>query len=311
MEPCDKCELCTRLCEIVPRMAGTFKALGDLTRLQIIYLLSTDTGGTLGVSGLAARLGISQPAVSQHLKTLKSEGLVESRRAGFYSYYTVNRDRMAEIRQNFDVMYASVMEKCSRDLVRKSTRDRDIRACVIFYSYSGVTRGVAEGIRQASGCDLIEVRTVKEYTAFTAYTTGVLRSRKGSCDPIVPDIIDVSDYDLIFIGSPVWAWKPAPAINAAVRALRGCEGKTAVTFVTCSENPGEALPLLKKALTERGVRVVVEFCLNKQDTENPAAGFGLLERATAAFPSGITEPSPGPGLPGPGSPGHESQKNRT
>ena len=40
-----------------PVLAGTFKALGDLTRLQIIYLLSTDTGGALGVSELAARLG--------------------------------------------------------------------------------------------------------------------------------------------------------------------------------------------------------------------------------------------------------------
>ena len=64
MEPCNRCDTCTKLCEIVPSMAGTFKALGDLTRLQIIYLLATDTSGTLGVSELAIRLGISQPAVS-------------------------------------------------------------------------------------------------------------------------------------------------------------------------------------------------------------------------------------------------------
>jgi DNA-binding transcriptional ArsR family regulator/flavodoxin len=237
-------------------MAGTFKALGDLTRLQIIYLLATDTSETLGVGDLAIRLGISQPAVSQHLKTLKSEGLVESRREGFYIYYTVNCDRMVQFREQFELMYASVMEKCSRELVRKSTRDRILKACVIFYSYTGVTRGIAEGIRNSSGCDLIEVKTRDEYSTFTAYTTGCLRSRKGVCDPIIPEEIDVSQYDLLIIGSPVWAWKPAPAINAAVRALTGCEGKMAVTFVTCSGQPGEALALLNTALTERGVDVM-------------------------------------------------------
>ncbi|MCK9579505.1 MAG: metalloregulator ArsR/SmtB family transcription factor, partial [Methanoregula sp.] len=192
MEPCNKCEKCTKLCEIVPTMAGTFKALGDLTRLQVIFLLASDTSGTLGVGELATRLGISQPAVSQHLKTLKSEGLVDSRREGFYVYYTINRERIVQFREHFELMYACVMENCNRELVRKSTRDRNIKACVIFYSYTGVTRGVADGIRASSGCDLIEVKTQKEYSSFTAYTTGVLRSRKGACDPIVPETIDVS-----------------------------------------------------------------------------------------------------------------------
>ena len=100
MDPCNKCKECTKLCEIVPLMAGTFKALGDLTRLQIIYLLATDTSGALGVGELAVRLGISQPAVSQHLKTLKGEGLVDSRREGFYVYYTINRDRIVQFRNN-------------------------------------------------------------------------------------------------------------------------------------------------------------------------------------------------------------------
>ena len=284
MEPCNKCNVCTRLCEIVPVMAGTFKALGDLTRLQIIYILSTDMSGTLGVSELAARLNISQPAVSQHLKTLKSERLVDSRRDGFYVYYTVNRERMMEFREHFELMYASVMQQCSREMIRKATPGRTVRACVIYYSYSGITRGIAEGIRNASGCDLIEVRTKTPYSSFTAYTTGVLRSRKMACDPIVPGEIDVSQYDLLIIGTPVWAWKPSPAINAAVRALKVCEGKMAVIFSTCSNHPGEALPLLSKALEERGVTVMAEISLNADDTKNPDAGGEILRQIIAANP---------------------------
>ena len=56
MDSGKKSEVCNEFSEIVPEMAGVFKSLGDLTRLQIIYLLATDTTGTLGVSDLAARL---------------------------------------------------------------------------------------------------------------------------------------------------------------------------------------------------------------------------------------------------------------
>jgi len=265
-------------------MAGTFKALGDLSRLQIIYLLATDTSGTLGVSELAVRLGISQPAVSQHLKTLKGEGLVESRREGFYVYYTINRERMVEFREHFELMYASVMKNCNREMIRKATPGRSVRACVIYYSYSGITRGIAEGIRNASGCDILEVRTKTPYSSFTAYTTGVLRSRKMACDPIEPGEIDVSQYDILIIGTPVWAWKPSPAINAAVKALRGCEGKMAVIFTTCSNHPGEALPILSRALEERGVTVMAEISLNAEDTKNPDAGGEILRQIILANP---------------------------
>ena len=284
MEPDETSGVGKDLKRIVPEMAGTFKALGDLTRLQIIYLLSTDTSGTLGVSELAARLGISQPAVSQHLKTLKNEGLVESRREGFYIYYTLNRERMVAFREHFEQMYASVMEKCSREMIRRTTRDRAIRACVIFYSYSGVTRRVAEGIRSASGCDLVEVRTKKPYTWLTLFPTGVMRARRQACDLIEPETIDVSGYDLLIIGTPVWTGKPTPAINAAVKALSGCEGKMAVVFITYLNCPGEALGILGKALADRGVRVMAEISLDEKDTKNPDAGGELLRQIIGAEP---------------------------
>jgi DNA-binding transcriptional ArsR family regulator len=300
MEPCTKCETCTKLCEIVPLMAGKFKALGDLTRLQIIYLLSTEPSGKLGVSELAVRLKITQPAVSQSLKILKTEGLVESRREGFFVYYSISRERIMQFREHFEMMYACVMENCNREMIRKaSPPGRSIRACVIYYSYSGITRAIAEGIRNASGCDLFEVRTLQPYTAFTAYTTGVLRSRKMASDPIEPAEIDVADYDFLIIGTPVWAWKPAPAMNAAVQALRGCEGKMAVVFSTCSNHPGEALPILSKALAARGVEVMAEISLDAEDTKNPDAGGELLRQIIAAYPlrgmdEGTTEKIPSP-----------------
>jgi len=279
----NQCDADDRLCTIVPEMAGVFKALGDLSRLKIIYLLATDTTGTLGVSDLAERLGISQPAVSQHLKTLRGEGIVESRREGLYVYHTINRERMMTLREYFDLMYAGVMNTCDREMIRRTIQGTAMNACVVYYSYTGVTRGVAHQIRNACGCDLVEVKTQKEYSTFTAYTTGVLRSRKGACDPILPEEIDVSPYDLLIIGTPVWAWKPAPAINAAVQALSGCEGKKAVVFVTCCGQPGEALPLLRAALAARGVEVAAEISLTQEEAEIRNGKNDLIGRIVEAY----------------------------
>ncbi|MCB0130311.1 MAG: winged helix-turn-helix transcriptional regulator [Caldilineaceae bacterium] len=66
-----------------------FHALADPSRRAIFESL---THGEAAVKDLTARFDISQPAVSQHLATLKHAGLVESRRAGRCVYYRVEPD---------------------------------------------------------------------------------------------------------------------------------------------------------------------------------------------------------------------------
>ena len=108
-----------------------------------------------------------------------------------------------------------------------------MKTSIIYHSYSGITRGVAEQIQKACGGDLIEVKLKKNYSSLTAYSLGCYRARKEECDPIEPETIDVSASDIIVIGTPVWAFKATPAINAAIAALKGCDGKKAVIFATC------------------------------------------------------------------------------
>jgi multimeric flavodoxin WrbA len=100
-----------------------------------------------------------------------------------------------------------------------------MKTSIIFYSYSGNTRGVAEKVRDACGGDLVEVKPKSDYSSLTAYTIGCYRAVKGMGDPIEPETIDVAADDVIVIGTPVWAGRATPAINAAVAALDGCRGK--------------------------------------------------------------------------------------
>lgn len=63
-----------------------FQALADPSRRAIFEAL---TRGEAAVKELTARFDISQPAVSQHLATLKRAGLVQGRRQGRWVYYRV------------------------------------------------------------------------------------------------------------------------------------------------------------------------------------------------------------------------------
>lgn len=68
------------------------KVLAVETRVKIIELLKTQ--GPLGVKELAKLLGISPPAVSQHLRVLRHAGLVRRERKGYWLPYSLNEETL-------------------------------------------------------------------------------------------------------------------------------------------------------------------------------------------------------------------------
>jgi flavodoxin len=157
-----------------------------------------------------------------------------------------------------------------------------MKTSIIFNSYTGNTRSVAEAVHAACGGELIEVISQEYSSKITAYTLGCYRAMKGMSDPIEPAAIDVSADDIIVIGTPVWAGKATPAINAAVAALTGCTGKKAVIYATCGKNGGESLTILKKALEERGVTVAGEFVFDRNGVKEPAGIDAMISAIRAA-----------------------------
>jgi DNA-binding transcriptional ArsR family regulator len=81
------------------KAAELFKLLSVDKRIEIIELLKKEA---LSVNTLADALGISQSAVSQHLRVLKSSGLVKDERQGYWIYYSLNRDALEKCRQRLN-----------------------------------------------------------------------------------------------------------------------------------------------------------------------------------------------------------------
>jgi ArsR family transcriptional regulator len=75
-------------------LANLLKILGDETRFKIIKTLLIHD---LCVGAMAHRLGISKPAVSQHLQILRKAGLVKGEKRGYWTHYTVERGRLGQV----------------------------------------------------------------------------------------------------------------------------------------------------------------------------------------------------------------------
>ena len=95
----------------IEELATLFKALSDPTRLRLIRLLSENSAGDcaarahecegrgfLCVNALADRLGVTQSAVSQHLRVLRQAGLVSGVRRGAFVHYTLDQEGLERSR---------------------------------------------------------------------------------------------------------------------------------------------------------------------------------------------------------------------
>ena len=85
--------------------AEVFKALSDGNRLRILEMLIS---GELCACRLLEALEITQPTLSHHMKILCRCGLVNSRREGQWSYYSVNPDKLREIIDYFESLKKSM-----------------------------------------------------------------------------------------------------------------------------------------------------------------------------------------------------------
>ena len=80
--------------EVYVALAETFRALADRTRAKIVCLLMRRE---MCVTDLAAVVGVTESAVSQHLRLLRAQGLVRHRRDGQHVFYTLVDEHIEQI----------------------------------------------------------------------------------------------------------------------------------------------------------------------------------------------------------------------
>lgn len=76
---------------------------------------------------------------------------------------------------------------------------------------------------------------------------------------------DVKQYDLICLGTPVWAFGPAPAMWTYLDKVTGINGKKAIIFTTYGSGTGNerCLNLMESVLREKGIAEVNRFSVSQ------------------------------------------------
>jgi Flavodoxins len=124
------------------------------------------------------------------------------------------------------------------------------KTLIVFYSLDGNTRAAAEKLAGELGCDSAEIKTVKPMpkSTFAKLIVGGGQAAFNKLVPIEPLECDPKEYDLIVIGTPVWAGKcSAPVLSF----IENCPVKERIEAVFTSSAGGDndkCVALLKKRI---------------------------------------------------------------
>lgn len=112
-----------------------------------------------------------------------------------------------------------------------------MKKLVAYFSAEGTTKKAAEALAGEIGADLFEIEPAEAYTkADLDWTDSSSRStvemkNKSFRPEIIKKTLDLSEYDTIFVGFPIW-WYVAPTIINTFGESYNFSGKTVVPFAT-------------------------------------------------------------------------------
>lgn len=123
----------------------------------------------------------------------------------------------------------------------------NVKRLVVFYSLSGNTRFIAEEIQKQENADLLELKLDKE-VGFLKFLRLIGRAMSGKKPQLKPYNIDVNKYDVIYIGTPIWASHNAPAINTFLTTNTIKNKKIAIFCCHAGRGNGRAFRNIKGKL---------------------------------------------------------------
>lgn len=143
---------------------------------------------------------------------------------------------------------------------------------IVYFSYTGNTRMIAEKIRERLNCDVLEIKTVIPYSK--DYDTVVNDEQNGEASNHLPEIqdinIDLSKYDEIILGTPVWWYRPVPAIRTFL-TQNDLSGKTIKPYATNAGWLGRTFKEIEKLCpnsnVEQGMNIVFKSYTDKLVTK--------------------------------------------
>ena len=144
-----------------------------------------------------------------------------------------------------------------------------MKRIIIFFSASGNTKKIAETVQKVLKCDKIELKLKKEipingFLKIFWFFKQVLLKAKPQLLPLEKDF---KDYDLIIIGTPVWANSISSPIRSFLKSYKISEKKIAL-FCCSASGSGRGKPIEILLQSLRGNKVVSKASFTEPKKDN-------------------------------------------
>jgi flavodoxin len=128
---------------------------------------------------------------------------------------------------------------------------------VVYYSWTGHTRLIAEAIAAELGADVEQIREARSRSGWIAYLRSVWEVLQNKQVPIKVIEKDPSAYDLIVLGTPVWAGRMSSPVRAYVAQERHKFARIALFCTEGGANGGKALAQIAQACGKEPVATLI------------------------------------------------------
>ncbi|MEA4939269.1 MAG: hypothetical protein VB091_06755 [Christensenella sp.] len=129
-----------------------------------------------------------------------------------------------------------------------------MKSVVLYYTFGGSTKQEAEKIGAEQEAPVYRVKEKRNRSTFGSFLPGCYQALKRKRSKILPLEVDLSAFDRIYIGGPVWAACPAPAVNSIIDLLPA--GKEVEVFLCAGGNdPRPSDEVTKQMIEAKGCKV--------------------------------------------------------
>ena len=141
------------------------------------------------------------------------------------------------------------------------------KTVVVYFSATGTTKNVAENLAKALNTTAVEIKPLVPYTSADLDWTNkssrssVEMNNKSSRPEIVKNNLDISEYDTIFLGFPIW-WGTAPRVVQTFLERQNFADKTIILFATSGSSGMGSTDKDLKPSVDASVKIIKGKTLN-------------------------------------------------
>ncbi len=157
---------------------------------------------------------------------------------------------------------------------------KESRALVVYYSRSGNTEAMAREIARKFNADIVKIEAERYSLDYQGWRNAANDAdEKVTMAQITPEIVDMGKYRLVFVGSPIWWYRPAPPLWTFVEK-NDFKGKKVVLFNTFNSRfKSEEIELFQKEIEKKGGRLIDHIFVRRGRVYFQKSGEQLIEES--------------------------------